>query len=45
MTSEYPDVATDLASVSALDTKGRKVVLGELWRERPHVLIFVRHFG
>jgi len=27
------------------DVEGRDFRLGELWRERPAVLVFVRHFG
>jgi hypothetical protein len=27
------------------DTEGRDVRLGELWRDRPAVVVFVRHFG
>jgi hypothetical protein len=29
----------------ALDPDGREVLLGDLWRERPVVLVFIRHFG
>jgi peroxiredoxin len=35
----------DLASASGRDTEGRMVQLGDLWRERSVVLVFVRHFG
>ncbi len=35
----------DLGDLSVLDLDGRSVRLGELWRERPIVLVFVRHFG
>ena len=27
------------------DVEGQDFRLGELWRERPAVLVFVRHFG
>jgi len=39
------DGADDLAAMTVLDPEGKTVVLGELWRERPAVLAFVRHFG
>lgn len=34
-----------LADVTVLDTDGATVRLGEAWRERTAVLVFVRHFG
>lgn len=37
--------ADDLATMTVLDEQGQPVVLGTLWRERPAVLAFVRHFG
>ena len=37
--------ADDLAAMSVLDEAGAAVVLGSLWRDRPAVLVFVRHFG
>lgn len=37
--------ADDLAALTVLDEGGRPVVLGTLWRDRPAVLAFVRHFG
>jgi hypothetical protein len=37
--------ADDLAVMTVLDADGEPVVLGTLWRERPAVLAFVRHFG
>jgi hypothetical protein len=39
------NVARALAPLSALDERAEPVVLGTLWRERPVVLAFVRHFG
>lgn len=39
-----PD-AKDLASVTVKDVEGNDVRLGDLWRERPAVLVFVRHYG
>jgi hypothetical protein len=37
--------ADDLTNLTVLDEHGEPVVLGTLWRERPAVLAFVRHFG
>ncbi len=37
--------ADDLAKMTVLDAGGSTVVLGALWREKPAVLVFVRHFG
>lgn len=39
------DRADDLAALPVLDEHGREHPLGELWRTRPAVLAFVRHFG
>ena len=33
------------SGLTVLDERGSSVALGSLWRERPTVLIFVRHFG
>jgi cytochrome oxidase Cu insertion factor (SCO1/SenC/PrrC family) len=38
-------VPPELAEIELVDEKGTKVRLGDLWRERPIVLTFVRHFG
>ena len=35
----------ELADLIVKDTEGRDVRLGDLWRERPAVLVFVRHYG
>jgi peroxiredoxin len=35
----------NLAHVTVQDEHGRTVELGSLWRERPAVLVFMRHFG
>jgi hypothetical protein len=35
----------DLADVVVKDTEGRDLRLGEVWRDRPAVLVFVRHYG
>lgn len=37
--------ADDLAKLTVLDENGNSVELGTLWRDRPVVLAFVRHFG
>jgi hypothetical protein len=37
--------ADDLAKMTVLDEHGGKVELGTLWRDKPAVLVFVRHFG
>ena len=38
-------VPAELEAIELTDEKGGKVRLGDLWRERPVVLAFVRHFG
>jgi len=35
----------ELANAGVKDVEGRDVRLGELWRDRPAVLVFVRHYG
>jgi hypothetical protein len=37
--------ATRLERIELSDADGGRVRLGELWRERPVALVFVRHFG
>jgi len=37
--------ADDLATMTVLDEQGKPVELGTFWRERPAVLVFLRHFG
>jgi hypothetical protein len=37
--------ADDLATMTVLDDRSTKVVLGTLWRDKPAVLVFLRHFG
>lgn len=39
------DRADDLAPMKVLDAAGNSVEVGSLWRERPAVLVFMRHFG
>lgn len=43
--NDHSDLATRLRDLEALDTKGETVRLGDLWADRPVVLVFVRHFG
>jgi hypothetical protein len=38
-------VSTRLAGLALSDWNGERVPLGSLWRERPAVLVFIRHFG
>ncbi len=37
--------ATRIRDIEVLDPAGNPVRLGELWRQRPVVLVFIRHFG
>jgi hypothetical protein len=39
------DRADDLATLTVTDEQGQTIELGTLWRDRPAVLVFVRHFG
>lgn len=34
-----------LAGIVLPDVDGRKFELGSLWRERPAVVVFLRHYG
>lgn len=39
-------IATRLAPIELLESGlGRRVRLAEFWRDRPAVLVFLRHFG
>ncbi|MEM6795558.1 MAG: hypothetical protein AAF725_16385 [Acidobacteriota bacterium] len=40
-----PSLARDLAELTALDTDGQTVRLGDYWSDRPAILVFIRHFG
>jgi hypothetical protein len=40
-----PERADDLADIVLEDADGGEVRLGELWAERPAVLVFLRHYG
>jgi len=35
----------ELADLIVKDTEARDVRLGDLWRDRPAVLVFLRHYG
>jgi hypothetical protein len=37
--------ADDLAKLTVQDPEGKPVELGTLWRDKPAVLVFIRHFG
>ena len=48
MRSDEPsgtNAAERLAPLTVLDPAGRPQRLGDLWRERTVVLVFIRHFG
>ena len=45
MTAMASALAASLAPLTALDERGAHVTLGDLWKARPVVLAFVRHFG
>jgi hypothetical protein len=38
-------ISTRLAGIELSDWQGEPLALGTLWRERPSVLVFIRHFG
>jgi hypothetical protein len=38
-------VADRLAEIVLEDWRGRPVRLGDLWRDGPAVLVFLRHYG
>ena len=40
-----PERADELADVVLEDADGGQVRLGDLWRDRPAVLVFLRHYG
>ncbi len=35
----------ELADSEVADVDGKKVRLGDLWKERPVLLVWLRHFG
>ena len=40
-----PDLGDAAPDVAVLDARGREIELSALWRERPTVLAFLRHYG
>jgi hypothetical protein len=40
-----PERADALAEIVLLDHEGAEVKLGDLWRERPAALVWLRHYG
>ena len=38
-------VSDELANATVRDLDGRAVRIGILWKDRPALLLFVRHFG
>jgi hypothetical protein len=38
-------VSTRLAGIELEDSSGKVLPLASYWRERPVVLVFIRHFG
>jgi hypothetical protein len=38
-------IASRLSPIEVLDLEGRSVALGSYWKEKPVVLVFIRHFG
>ena len=40
-----PRTADDLADVVLQDHQGAEVRLGDMWRDGPAVLVFLRHYG
>jgi prostamide/prostaglandin F2alpha synthase len=40
-----PARADGLADIKLPDHEGKEVRLGDLWRDRPAVLVWLRHYG
>ena len=40
-----PETADALADMVVQDLDGQEVRLAELWRDRPAVLVWLRHYG
>jgi len=38
-------IATKLSGIELADWRGHREQLGTFWRDRPIVLVFIRHFG
>ena len=43
--TKAPDRADALADIVLPDHEGNDVRLGDLWRDRPVVLVWLRHYG
>ncbi len=43
--TQAPTEAGELAEITLRDPDGAEVRLGDLWRERPVVLVWLRHYG
>ena len=42
----YEDISIQqLGQISALNEKSTTITLSDLWKEKPAVLVFIRHFG
>jgi hypothetical protein len=44
-TTKPPRDASELADLTVQDVDGNDVRLGDLWREQPAVLVWLRHYG
>ena len=44
-TTNPPDRADELADMVLPDHEGNDVRLGDLWKDRPAVLVWLRHYG
>lgn len=40
-----PEHAGELEDIALKDQNGADVRLGDMWRDRPAVLVFLRHYG
>jgi hypothetical protein len=45
MSAATTRVSEELAGAIVVGTDGNERALGDLWRERPALLLWVRHFG
>ena len=43
--AQAPPDAAELAEIRLRDQDGNEVRLGDLWRDRPAVLVWLRHYG
>jgi hypothetical protein len=39
------NIAQALANIELVDDGGQPVTVGSAWKERPALLVFIRHFG